>query len=128
MLRSKRRRVDPFLTGGAWIALFGCLVATVAPPILTDATAFRGSLAFSGVVSLAFAAQNLRSLATSERPELPASAVTTVFGLWFVAAPLRYAEPGLYATAAAQAAGLLVAAFGGYLTIATLIEDRDDDY
>jgi len=126
MLRSHRRRVDPFVTGAAWFALLGCLVTTVVPPVLTDVAAFRGSLAVSGLVSLAFAGQTVRSLTASGRPELPASAVTTVFGLWFVVAPLRYGEPGLYATAAAQAAGVLVAAFAGYLTLAGLVGDRDD--
>jgi hypothetical protein len=128
MLRSNRRRVDPFVTGAAWLALLGCLVATVVPPALTDATAFRGSLAFSGLVSLVFAGQNLRSLATAGRPELPASVVTTVFGLWFVAAPLRYEAAGLLPTATAQAAGLIAAAFAGYLTVAALVEDGDGDY
>jgi FtsH-binding integral membrane protein len=127
MLRN-RRRIDPFLTGAVWLVGLGCLVVTVVPAVLTDATAFRGSLAFSGLVSLAFATQNLRSMADASRPELPASIVTTVFGLWFVAAPLRYADAGLYATAVAQAAGLIVAAFGGYLTVTALVGDRDDDY
>jgi hypothetical protein len=128
MLRSTRRQVDPFLLGAAWLALGGCLVATVVPAAVTDAAAFRGSLAFSGLVSMVFATRNLWTVRTRDRPELPAATVTTVFGLWFVAAPLRYEAPGLVATATAQAAGLVVAAFAGYLTVLALTGDGEDGY
>lgn len=127
MLRSTYRRVDPFLRVAVWLVLVGCLVATVAPPLLTDAAAFRGSIAVSGIVSLSFAGQNLRTLYESDRPDLPAAAVATVFGVWFVVAPLRYGQPGIAATAAAQAAGLIVAAFGAYCTIVALVERTDGE-
>jgi len=126
MLGSSRRRVDPFLTGAVWVTVLGCLVATAVPGLLSDSPAFRGSLTFSGLVSVSFALQNVRTFLESSRPELPASLVTTVFGVWFVVAPLRYAQAGAAATATAQAAGLIVAAFAGYCAVVALIDSRAD--
>jgi hypothetical protein len=119
-MQSDLRGLDPFQSAAGWLAAIGCLAATVAVPLATDVTAFRGSIATSGLVALVFAVQNLRLLVTTNRPHLPPAAITTVFGLWFVAAPLLYTEPGLLPTAILQFCGLLVAAFAGYLTLEAL--------
>jgi hypothetical protein len=119
-MRSDLRGLDPFLSAAGWLAAIGCLVATIVVPLVTNVDAFRGSIATSGLVALVFAVQNLRLLLSTQRPHLPAAAITTVFGLWFVAAPLLYSEPRLLATAIVQFCGLLVASFAGYLTLAAL--------
>jgi hypothetical protein len=54
-------------------------------------------------------------------PSIPAATLTTIFGVWFMVAPLLY-DVGFLATAGTQFGGLLVAAFAMYMLVAALAE------
>ena len=112
-------RSTPFLTASAVIALFGCLLATVTPVVAGAGRAFTGSLATSGLLGVVFAGQNLRLYRRRASPSIPAATLTTIFGGWFMLAPLIY-DVGFIATAGTQLAGLLVSAFALYLFVAAL--------
>jgi hypothetical protein len=47
---------------------------------------------------------------------LPAAVLTTIFGGWFMIAPLLY-DVGFLATAGTQLFGMLVSAFALYMTV-----------
>lgn len=99
-------------------------VITLASPYFGNATpAFRGSVVASSLVALVFAAQGARSLRKHGQPRLSSSIVVTVFGLWFVLAPIIYGTEtvGFAPTAGVQFGGLLIASFGGYVAVEALL-------
>lgn len=110
-----------FITVSLVVVAIGVLIAVLTPIVAGSGSAFRGSLVASGLVGLVFALQHLRRFRWDGRPHVPEAAVTAVFGAWFIVAPLLY-EVGFLATAGVQFAGLLVAAFSGYLLLAALGE------
>lgn len=116
---SSTRDDRAFLSAAAVIAAGGCLLAAVTPFVAGASVAFRGSISTSGIVGLVFAVQHARRLRRDGQPHLPGAAITTVFGIWFMAAPLVY-DVGFLATAGVQLAGLLTAAFAGYLAVDAL--------
>lgn len=111
-----------FTTAAAAVATVAPAVAVVATLLGSPTAAFRGSLVASAVVGVVFAGHHLRQVRAGGRPRLPAAFVTTVFGLWFMTAPVLYSGVGFLATAGVQFAGLLTAAFAGYNTVEA-IED-----
>lgn len=117
------RADTPFLTVSLVVVASGILIAILTPIVAGAGSAFRGSIVASGLVSLVFALQHLRRYRWDGRPRLPEAAVTMVFGGWFITAPLLY-DVGFVATAGIQFAGLLVASFSGYLTLAAIGETR----
>lgn len=108
-----------FLSAAAVICLLGCLVAAASPLIAGASTAFTGSITTSGFLGVVFAGRNAQLYRTTGAVSLPAATLTTIFGGWFMAAPLLY-DPGFLATAGTQLAGTLVATFGFYMTVAGL--------
>lgn len=108
-----------FLSVSLVVVALGILIAILSPIVAGAGSAFRGSIVASGLVSLVFAHQHLRRFRWDGQPHLPEAAVTTVFGGWFVTAPLLYSV-GFVATASVQFAGLLVASFSGYLALAAI--------
>ena len=114
-----RNHTTPFLTAAAVVALVGCLVSTATPLVAGASRAFVGSIVSSGVLGLVFAGQNLRLYRAQSSPSVPAATLTTIFGGWFMLAPLLY-DVGFLATAGTQFGGLLVAAFGMYMLVAAI--------
>lgn len=112
-----------FLSASAAAVVLGVAVAAVTPLAAGADAAFRGSIVTSAVLGLVFGGQHLRRFRRDGRPHLPGAVVSTVFGGWFMAAPLLY-DVGFLATAGVQFAGLVVAAFGGYLTVHALSDGR----
>jgi hypothetical protein len=110
-----------FLTVSLVVVALGILIALLTPLVAGSGSAFRGSIVASGLVSLVFALQHLRRFRWHGRPHVPEAAVTLVFGGWFISAPLLY-DVGFVATAGIQSAGLLVAAFSGYLAVVALTD------
>lgn len=113
---------DPaFLRVSAVVALLGCVLVTVTPGVAGASRAFLGSIVTSGLLGLVFAGQNLRLYRRRSRPSIPAATLTTIFGGWFMLAPLLY-DVGFLATAGTQFGGLLVSAFALYMLVAALAD------
>jgi len=112
-----------FLSASAVVALLGCLLVTVTPIVAGASRAFLGSIVTSGLLGVVFAAQNLWLYRVRSVPSVPAATLTTVFGVWFMAAPLLY-DVGFLATAGTQFGGLLVAAFALYMLVTALSTSR----
>jgi hypothetical protein len=110
-----------FLAAAAVVALVGCVVSTATPLVAGAGRAFVGSIVTSGLLGVVFAGQNLRLYRAESSPSIPAATLTTVFGGWFMLAPLLY-DVGFLATAGTQFGGLLVAAFAMYMLVAALAE------
>lgn len=108
-----------FLTVSLVVVASGVLIGILTPIVAGTGSAFRGSIVASGLVGLVFALQHLRRFRWDSQPHLPEAAVTTVFGGWFIVAPLLYSV-GFVAIAGVQFAGLLVASFSGYLALAAI--------
>ncbi|WP_182013183.1 hypothetical protein [Haloquadratum walsbyi] len=121
--RSAEQRDESFLLTSAVIGVIGCLLAGVTPLIGGSSTAFTGSIVSSSLLGLVFAVQSLRLLRRDGVVALAPAVLTTIFGGWFMAAPLLY-DVGFIATAGTQFAGLLLAAFGLYLTLARIAPSR----
>jgi hypothetical protein len=111
-------RSSQVLSAAGIVALVGCVVSTVTPLVAGASPAFVGSIVTSGLLGVVFVGQSLR---VSLAPSVPAATLTTVFGGWFVPAPLLY-DVGFLATVGTQFGGLLVAAFGMYMLVAALAE------
>jgi hypothetical protein len=106
-----------FLQASAVVGLLGCVLATVTPLAVDASTAFTGSIVTSGLLGIVFAARNALLFRRRGRVSLPAAVLTTIFGGWFMLAPLLY-SPGFLPTAGVQLAGTLVATFGTYMVVA----------
>ena len=112
------RQASRFLTASTAACVVACAVATVLPPLLGASTAFTGSVSSSGVLGLVFAGRNLQLLRAAGAPSLPPAVLTTVFGGWFMLAPLLYPDVGFLPTAGTQLAGTVIATFGLYVVVA----------
>jgi hypothetical protein len=121
---SAERRDERFLLACAVAAALGCLLATVTPIVSGASAAFTGSIVTSGLLGTLFAVQNLRLFRRDRAVALAPAALTLVFGVWFMTAPLLYTEVGFFATAGTQFAGLLVAAFAFYMSAARVAPAR----
>jgi hypothetical protein len=115
MSATTQRGVDQFVTVSGYVTVVGCLLATATPFVAGATAAFTGSLVTSGVIGTVFAARNLQAIRAGAVALAPA-VLSTIFGGWFMLAPLLY-DVGFVATAGTQLAGLLVAAFGMYAVV-----------
>jgi hypothetical protein len=113
----------PFLLASAAVALLGCVVVTATPLVAGATSAFTGSIVTSGLLGVVFAGQNLRLYRANAAPSVPAATLTTIFGGWFMLAPLLY-DVGFVATAGTQLGGLLVSAFALYMLVSGLDAPR----
>lgn len=123
---------DRFVAAAAGITVLAPLLTLVSPYLGASTAAFRGSVVATSLVALAFAARGALTLRRAGRPELPASVVATVFGFWFVLAPILYGSENVAfaPTAGVHFGGLLLASFGGYAALAGLVSlpgDRAGD-
>ncbi|MFB6117636.1 hypothetical protein [Halosegnis sp.] len=121
--RSAERRDEGFLLGGAVVAVIGCLLATATPLVAGAPTAFVGSMVSSGLLGTVFAVQSLRLFRRDSAVALAPAVLTTLFGVWFMAAPLLY-NVGFLATAGTQLAGLLTSVFATYMVVARIAPAR----
>jgi hypothetical protein len=103
-----------FLTASAVVV--GNLLAVGTRFVTDPSRAFVGSIVTSGLLGLVFTVRTLQLLRGTGAVPIPAATLSTVFGIWFMLAPLLYdtASVGFLATAGTQFAGLLVAAFATY--------------
>ena len=108
-----------FLLTAGVVAVAGTVLATITPVAAGASVGFIGSIVASGVLGLVFAVRNARSFRRRGVVSLPAAVLTTVFGLWFMLAPLLY-DVNFLSTAGTQLAGLLVASFAFYMVVAGL--------
>jgi hypothetical protein len=108
-----------FLRASAVVAALGCLLVTATPVVAGASRAFLGSIVTSGLLGLVFAGQNLRLYRLRSAPSVPAATLTTIFGGWFMLAPLLY-DVGFLATGGVQFAGTLIATFAAYVAVAGL--------
>lgn len=93
-------------------------------PIATGASqAFVGSISSSGLLGLVFTGRNVQLLRANGAVSLPPAVLTTIFGGWFMLAPLLYSDVGFLATAGTQLAGTIISTFGLYVTVAGLTDD-----
>lgn len=117
-----------FLTLSAAGVVVGNLLAIVAPLAGSPPRAFLGSVVTSGVFGLVFTVRTLQLLRATETVPLPAATLSTVFGGWFMIAPVLYGTDavGFVATAGTQFGGLVTSAFGTYLIVAGLTAGRSD--
>lgn len=108
---------NTFLTAATLLALAGCFGAAVSPLIAGASAAYTGSITTSGVLGVVFASRSVQLYRSTGRIGLPAAVLTTIFGGWFMAAPLLY-DVGFVATAGTQLSGTVVATFGLYAVVA----------
>ena len=108
-----------FLSAATVIGVLGCVAAAATPLVAGASSAFTGSVVTSGVLGVVFAARNVQLLRARGRVSLPPAVLTTLFGGWFMLAPLLY-DVGFLSTAGTQLSGLLVATFGTYAVVAAL--------
>jgi len=112
---------NTFLSAATLLAVIGCLGAAVSPVVAGASAAYTGSVTTSGVLGVVFAGRSAQLFRATGRVSLPGAVLTTIFGGWFMAAPLLY-DAGFLATAGTQLAGTLVATFGLYTVVAGLTE------
>jgi len=112
-------RSRTFLAASAVVVVVGNLLAVVTPLVADPPRAFVGSIVTSGLLGLVFTLRTLQLFRRNGAVPVPATTLSTVFGVWFMAAPLLYDTDtvGFLATAGTQLAGLLVAAFATYLLV-----------
>ncbi|MEZ3145566.1 hypothetical protein [Halobaculum sp. MBLA0143] len=108
-----------FLIAATVIAAASCLAAGVTPLVTGASRAFTGSITTSGLLGVVFGARSVQLLRADGVVSLPPAVLTTIFGGWFMLAPLLY-EVGFLPTAGTQLAGTLVATFGFYAVVAGL--------
>lgn len=117
-----------FLTLSAAGIVVGNLLAIAAPLLGAPPRAFVGSVVTSGVFGLVFTVRTLQLLRATGSVPLPAATLSTVFGGWFMIAPLLYGTGtvGFVATAGTQFGGLVTSAFGAYLVVAGVTTGRSN--
>ena len=92
------------------MSVVGCLAAGLTPLVAGASAAFVGSIVSSAVLGLVFAGRTVQLLRSMGQVSLPAAVLTTIFGGWFMLAPLLY-DVGFLATAGTQSAGMLISSF-----------------
>jgi len=107
-----------FILASAAACVVACAAVAVLPPLLGSSAAFTGSVSSSAVLGVVFAARNLQLLRAAGTPSLPPAVLTTIFGGWFMLAPLLYPDVGVLPTAGTQLGGTVIATFGLYVTVA----------
>ena len=112
-----------FVLASAAVCVVACAAVAVLPPLLGSSSAFTGSVGSSAVLGLVFAARNLQLLRAAGTPSLPPAVLTTIFGGWFMLAPLLYPDVGFLPTAGTQLGGTVIATFGLYVTVAGITEE-----
>jgi len=120
---STAERDGSFLTAAAALVVLGVALATATPLVAGAGAAFLGSVVASGLLGLAFAVRTLQLFRATGAVPVPGATLSTVFGVWFMAAPLLY-DVGFVATAGTQFAGLVVASFATYLLVTGLTAER----
>lgn len=105
------------------MCVLGCLAAAIVPVATGASRAFVGSVVSSGLLGVVFAARNVQLLRTSGSPSLPPAVLTTIFGGWFMLAPLLY-DVGFLPTAGIQLVGTIISTFGLYVVVAGLAGER----
>lgn len=111
--------ISRFLTVAAVITIGGNLLAMVTPLAADASAAFTGSIVTSGLLGTVFAGRSAQLFRRRGTVSLPAAVLTTIFGIWFMTAPLLY-DVGFLSTAGTQLAGMFVASFALYLVVAGL--------
>jgi hypothetical protein len=114
-----------FLLVSAVVCVLACAAAAVVPLGTGALPAFTGSVTSSGLLGLVFTVRNVQLLRATGRPSLPPAVLTTIFGGWFMLAPLLYSDTGFLPTAGVQLAGTLVSTFGLYVVVAGLTGETD---
>ncbi|WP_435094749.1 hypothetical protein [Halorubrum sp. N11] len=112
-----------FLVASTAVCVATCAVVAVLPFVVDSSRAFTGSVSTSGVLGLVFAARNLQLLRARGAPSLPPAVLTTIFGGWFMLAPLLYPDVGFLPTAGTQLGGTVIATFGLYVTVAGVSDE-----
>jgi len=102
------------------VCIVGCLGGAIIPVVTSTSQAFIGSISSSGLLGLVFTGRNVQLLRANGAVSLPPAVLTTIFGGWFMLAPLLYSDVGVFATAGTQLAGTIISTFGLYVTIAGL--------
>ena len=105
------------------ICVGGCLSGAVVPIVTGASQAFVGSISSSGLLGLVFTGRSVQLLRATGEVSLPPAVLTTIFGGWFMLAPLLYSDVGFLATAGTQLAGTIISTFGLYVTVAGLTDD-----
>lgn len=107
-----------FLLASTAVCVATCAGVAILPLVVDSSRAFTGSVSTSGVLGLVFAARNLQLLRAAGTPSLPPAVLTTIFGGWFMFAPLLYPDVGFLPTAGTQLSGTIIATFGLYVAVA----------
>ncbi|WP_204365984.1 hypothetical protein [Halorubrum coriense] len=107
-----------FMLASTAVCLVACAGVAVLPLLLGTSNAFAGSISSSGLLGVVFAARSLQLLRATGTPSLPPAVLTTIFGGWFMLAPLLYSDVGFLPTAGTQLGGTVIATFGLYVTVA----------
>lgn len=123
MTQSTSEPDESFLTASAGVVVAGTVLATATPLVAGAPSAFLGSIVSSGLLGAVFAVRNFQLFRATAGVGVPAATLSTVFGVWFMTAPLLY-DVGALATAGTQFAGLLVAAFATYMLVHGLSSPR----
>jgi hypothetical protein len=113
-----------FLVISAVVCVLACLGAVLVPVATGASRAFTGSITTSGLLGLVFAVRNVQLLRATGEPSLPPAVLTTIFGGWFMLAPLLYTAVGFLPTAGTQLAGTVISTFGLYVVVAGLADGR----
>jgi hypothetical protein len=113
-----------FLLLSAAVCVLACAGAALIPLAVGTSRAFTGSITSSGLLGLVFAVRNVQLLNATGEPSLPPAVLTTIFGGWFMLAPLLYSDVGVLPTAGTQLAGTVISTFGLYVVVAGLTGQR----
>jgi hypothetical protein len=119
-----QRPPSRFLLGSAAVGVVGCLGAAVTPIAAGASAAFTGSIVTSGLLGVLFAVRNAQLLRRDGRVSVAAAGLTTVFGGWFMAAPLVY-DVGFLATGGTQFVGMLITTFTTYMLVSGLTGEHE---
>lgn len=120
----QRTPPSQFLLLSAVVPVLACAAAVFVPPVAGASRAFTGSVVSSGLLGTVFAVRNVQLLRASGEPSLPPAVLTTVFGGWFMLAPLLYPDVGVLPTASVQLSGTAISTFGLYVVVAGLTGHR----
>ncbi len=113
-----------FVVLSATVCVLACLGAVLVPVATGASRAFTGSVTTSGLLGLVFTVRNVQLLRATGQPSLPPAVLTTIFGGWFMLAPLLYTGIGFLPTAGTQLAGTIISTFGLYVAITGLADGR----